>query len=1403
MKKIISMVLVFTMLASIVNVSFAAEVEQGDITSYDASAASDITSIDFALTNNEKMTTFDYADDENISCIPSKPNLLPENLNEPIKATDIEMDEGVEAISDVSSVNTTTSYSTTDFTFNAHLLTSFNTITGPIAGNGANEPKFSYNSFLEESISDYSGELTLNFEDLVLDGRNGLDLRIGRTYQTVASNTGEKSIMILPNENGYLRNDLVNNYSTYLLDRYNLGMGWGFSFPSVQIETEYIPQEVVDTYYYDEESELYYHSGNGEVYQVQFTSDTTDSNLKGYYNKDIQFNRNDKAYSNGQVTSYYSMTLADKTKQYFAEDGRLIGIVDRFGNTIKFEHELSNITNRVPDGNFRYDDDMWTPSTASSGSYDAYPIEDADIGSNDGYAMYFRRENENGESYIASQPIQVKPLTDYNLGIRIKSQYEPDVKVEIIGYDTAYNYCHTRTYWITDYGTDWYDFNQTFSMSSAVRYVIIKISPEYAYKTYIDNITLDEPKPLLKAITDSVGRVITFNYSGDLTTGGAATGAVTLSITSPDGSSTRTLTYNKEVIEFATEYLEHDEQRLFWYLNSSSTEGDDGATVKYTYEGGTTTNADGTLAYPQLFLRYDSKTHSDSDGWVNKPVLNSVRYKDRKKIYEYETVRKHLGDDGYYDTLRIKKKYDMYSYVPEGETKSYFKGELGTVNYSYSGLYNGNSFNNETGYPSYEFDDETTLNEQWTVTKTGKTTDTISFSNCAVVQQTSSSGGVSVTSDYTNHETFKNSPVQIKNTVAQGGQTKETYLIYSYNDWGGVASETKEVDADIKNNSSLLEKYTTNYQYNDFHYITQKEYYNNLDSPQVSEINTFNSNGLLTSSENAVNEKTYYYYENETYPFLVTKTTLDDPMRFHNLMGGDRIVTYTYDTYGLYPLTITESYDNGTANTSYVYDYITGDILKETLPDGSYTQYTYYSDGKVNLVASPLSLSVDSRYLYTIDQHIYNSNAILNGYGDETPTYDVEQIIRYVVYTDEGTPTPYILDINYYDAVGNLKQAQQGYYKADDTSVAYLKSTTQYYHDTYDRLIKTVDNEDNAVIYTYDGFDRPVTITDSENNVYTYTYNSIQNKVDLSLNGATESTDRQLMTQTFDLYGNVVENVVYPSNSSETLSEIYEYDLNNNTISYTNANGNKTEYLYDAANRLKETKLPNGVKATSSYNVFNEPTFEKIYTSDGTEKSARITYQNEKGDRRMRFFNYDRRLVDSAGYSADAKGRTTQISEGENTYNFTYDQLDHPVILTSGQNQIHRRYNQFGEIAAASTDGNTPEIRYGYDYVGNISAKLQNDVHYMAYAYSGLGHIVQSLMPSERLENYTYTANGSLNTVVSDEKTFDYDYYDTGYVKSITYPNGLKTTYNYDNINRVTSMITTMGTTTINTFLYE
>ena len=1377
MKKIISAILTFTILASITNISFAEE----KIFTYDIMEIESPSSIIFEDINDESIQLMEYDADFTIEDDASN------KKRAFVKLKNSSSEEEMELFS-------------TDYTFDTDLITSFNTVTGPVMGNGANEPKFSYNRFLEEKISDYSGALTLNFDDLVLEGRNGLNLNIGRTYQSVASWMGDVSLAVLPDNNGNIQNMLVSNYSTYLLDRYNLGVGWGFSFPSVQIETEYIPQESGSTFKYDIEKELYYHSGNGDVYRVRFTADTTDSNLVGYYGKDIQFNANDSSYSNGQVSSHYSMTLADKTKQYFAEDGRLIGIVDRFGNTIKFEHELMSIVNRIPEGNFQLDSDMWITSATSSGSADAIQVTNDEIGSIDGCVMRFRRNN----AYIMSRPIQIKPSVYYDFGMRFKKENGRDIEVEIIGYDTAYNVKDTRTISIIDYDTeDWVDFKKQFAMSSAVRYIQIKISPKDASGTYIDNVRLDEPKPILKKITDTIGRTVEFAYQGNIT-GGETAGTVTLTVNSPDGASEKTLTYTKEAISFETQYLEHSEHRLYWYLSSSATEGNDGTAVLYTYEDGVEVESDGTLVYPPLYLSYNSKTYNASHFLTNQPVLNCVLYKDRKKMYEYETVRKHLGEDGYYDTLRIKKKYDMYGYVPEGSTKVSFKGELGVVNYSYEGDYNGNSFNNETGYPNYSFNDKTNLNEYWSVTKTGQRTETVTFSNCAVVQQTSSDGNVTVTSDFTNHSVFKNSPIEIKNTVEQAGDSRQTYLLYSYNDWGGIETESREITESIKNDSQLLEKYTTTYEYTpNYHFITKKSYYNNIDSQQIHETNTYDEDGKLLESENAAGEKINYYYENDEYSFLLTKTVQNDPMGLHNLEESDRIVTYAYDDYALFPVTVSENYNGSTASTLYKYDYISGNILEEKLPDNSLIRYIYYSDGRVKQVAYPYMYYTNGRAFYTIEAHTYKTYIIPPDYSDENENYELEVIRYYRVFTGETTTELYAVEQNLYDATGNLKMNIQ-YDASRISEEGYIGHITKYYHDSYDRLNKTVDAEGNTVLYSYDGFDRPVNATDSEGNVYSYSYNVVENKVDITLDGINNSEEQMLITQYFDLNGNTIRNVVYPENTqSQTLEESYEYDLNNNLVSYTDANGNETQYSYDAANRLIQTVLPNGVKAASSYNAFGKPVFEKVYAADGTEKSARISYRNEKGDLRAKFFTYDRHMVDTDIYSADARGRIIQVNEGENPKTVTYDQFNNPLILSSGDSQIHRRYNYFGEIWSAATDESITEVFMQYDAFGNISGKLQNNSYPMYYAHSASGKITQSMMPSERVESYTYTPNGKLDTIVSDGKTFDYDYYDTGYVKSIAYPGGLKTTYEYDNINRITNVTTTKNGSAINTFEYE
>lgn len=1277
-------------------------------------------------------------------------------------------------------------YNPNNYTFNANLLTRFNTITAPQIGNGANEPKLSYNSFIEENVSPYSGELTLNFEDLTLEGRNGLDLRIGRTYQSVASSIGEKSLMILPNENGYLRNCLINNYSTYLIDRYNLGMGWGFSFPSVQIETEYIPEEIVSTYYYEEEKELYYHTGNGEVYQVQFTSDTSDSNLKGYYKKDIQFNKNDTAYTNGQVVSYYSMTLADKTKQYFAEDGRLIGIVDRFGNTIKFEHTMTSITNRVPEGSFRYDDDMWISSTASNGTYDAYPVNDC--GNNDDYSMYFRRDNEDGDTYIISQPIQVKPLVTYNMGVSVYSPSASDIKVEIIGYDTAYNYRHTITKWITNYTpNEWYNYESDFSMSSAVRYIVIKITPDYARGTYIDNVCLDEPKPLISRITDSIGRTVDFTYTGDIFSGDD-NGSVSLLITTPDNTQ-KTLTYNKETIEFTTEYIGHQEQRKFWYLINSNTEGDNGNIVKYYYGSGVE-NGD----YVPLYLMYNTKTHSNTDGWINKPVLTGVRYKNRQRKYEYETVRKNLGDDGYYDTLRISKRYEQYNYIPTDSPTTKYKGEINKIEYDYSGTYNGVTYDNETGYPNFEFDDTTTLNEEWTSTQTAQSIKSATFSNGVLVRDSISDNesGVLQTNYYTNDLIFKDQPIEIRSTIIKNGQTKERYKEYSYNSVGYIASESKEVDATIKNDIALLEKYTTLYEYEPtYNLITQKQFYRDLNGELLSENYTYDNIGRLTQESNINEFKTNYTYDT-TYPGNVIKTSQSDAANIHYVLPSEKEITYVYDQYGLYKVSETETANNVTGTTGYQYEYIYGNPTVITYPDNSTEEFLYYSDGRIYRYFTPITYNVNNEQFYVMEQYSYNPLSYYDGYDEDTSVMENVTKQSYKIVVGTSSAGLFATEHNFYDTAGNLRvklgvDYSRTYELNGNTYNPHIK--TFYRYDNYDRLISETDDENKTVEYNYDNLNRIVSVKDYENNFYRYSYDDIGQKTEYCL----ETSDNEQINQIkeyYDDFGNTVMIKAYPDGiNGDALTESYEYNLDGNCTKYTSAENIDTLYEYDKIGRLSKVIYPDGTYTTAAYSNLDNPTFVKLFDEDGKNLYNRGVYYDEKGNTHWKFYLWDNKLNNINSYDYDAKGRLISSNEFGYSNDYVYDQTDNVIVRSNGDAQIHRRYSQNGEKSSASNDSSISEIYYGYDGYRRLSSKRQ-DTFLQSFSYSTIGNITGITQPTGRIENYTYTPNGKTDTITTDNNTVDYDYYANGYVKKVTYPNGMTTEYEYDNLNRINSVIT-------------
>ncbi|WP_379138279.1 RHS repeat-associated core domain-containing protein [Paenibacillus sp. sgz500958] len=249
-----------------------------------------------------------------------------------------------------------TIFSTADYSQDINSI--YNGLITQMQINQTKKPQFSDHSGSSETTDPASGKMVWKKTDISLPGRDGLDLNIGVMFDS-------------NNAFPYMKyyNSGINDMKkyNYLISRYDLGMGWSFMFPSIQMA---------------EGGYMYYHHGDGAVYQIDLSStDAVGSytHLVGYSGKDLRLVQDYQGlFSNGQGVSAFYLEYADKKREYFAADGRLLGIVDRYGNMIKFQHTartvydgqtyqvISSITDtmgRVV--NFAYQSNLQTPDDAN------------------------------------------------------------------------------------------------------------------------------------------------------------------------------------------------------------------------------------------------------------------------------------------------------------------------------------------------------------------------------------------------------------------------------------------------------------------------------------------------------------------------------------------------------------------------------------------------------------------------------------------------------------------------------------------------------------------------------------------------------------------------------------------------------------------------------------------------------------------------------------------------------------------------------------------------------------------------------------------------------------------------------------------------------------------------------
>lgn len=117
--------------------------------------------------------------------------------------------------------------------------------------------------------------------------------------------------------------DISGEYFNNFYDsRYNLGAGWSYGLPSIEI-IKGTDENIGET--------KYFHTANGEKYKINYLN-----KLEGYYLESIIVNN---AVSNefnvGTTQAKYRIINVDGSKEYFDEQGRYIGKTDKFDNRIK------------------------------------------------------------------------------------------------------------------------------------------------------------------------------------------------------------------------------------------------------------------------------------------------------------------------------------------------------------------------------------------------------------------------------------------------------------------------------------------------------------------------------------------------------------------------------------------------------------------------------------------------------------------------------------------------------------------------------------------------------------------------------------------------------------------------------------------------------------------------------------------------------------------------------------------------------------------------------------------------------------------------------------------------------------------------------------------------------------
>lgn len=591
--------------------------------------------------------------------------------------------------------------------------------------------------------------------------------------------------------------------------------------------------------------------------------------------------------------------------------------------------------------------------------------------------------------------------------------------------------------------------------------------------------------------------------------------------------------------------------------------------------------------------------------------------------------------------------------------------------------------------------------------------------------------------------------------------------LYQYNKAGWLI----EIKEPLKKEDETLYYRQTKYSYDLLGRVT-KEYKSNAyvtkngNAVAYTIISyTYNKNNQIISVKDSTGANSQYKY-NDLYQLIEQKSQINDTTYHIKKYQYDELGQLIKEVQTIKGSDLGSEEDTESAITQYAYDK-NGNLIQVTSPLGYITRYTYDANNRVTKKEE----EVDEDWLQ--DQYVKASI-----YSPRTKGYENNQYTYKVTLDTTESLSELNLNIKYDPRLFDIEEVEKPNDKVsidtDTLGKISIKSTNQYAPGKTDLLEINLRTKTQSIGMGYLVFEE----------------NSTYNNVEGQEKPLTELTGQRLdmtgpdINQNHQVEINDLTLTAKQINNSDSLSNVYKYDTNNDGIIDTTDLNYISEWLnHDKSHTYKHI----GINQSKNKIIHNS------YTK-GTNKVIRTTtYSYDKAGNCIQEIHTDG-IID---YTYDLQNNLIKHKDKEgNSYRYHYDSEGNLIQEIKPEN-----YNE-------STDSGKA-VTYTYDYLGRLTLiKDEENQVIQQNIYDIQGQLIEQSDAKDYPTQYTYDIGGRLTAITTPEarekgltnRTYSYDAQD--HMIKVTDAKGYATTYIRDSWGRIIGEKDAKGNKSVYTYDY-